>query len=66
MMKSGTRVPRIELRECGPSMDLSLRRKRFAAPDLLKRASKVPRTLQPKKVRCVLVIVSLFLFFFKN
>lgn len=51
MMKSGTRVPRIELRECGPSMDLSLRRKRFAAPDLLKRASKVPRTLQPKKVK---------------
>jgi len=34
LKKSGSRIPRVELAEIGPSMDLVLRRQRFASGDL--------------------------------
>lgn len=51
LKKSGTKVPRVELEEIGPSMTLLLRRSRFASDDLRKRACKQPRQLQNKKVK---------------
>lgn len=43
---SGTRVPRVELTEMGPSLDLSLRRWREADPDMWKAAMKRPKVKQ--------------------
>jgi len=40
--KSGTNVPRVELTECGPRMDLVLRRHRPALPDTAKAAYAQP------------------------
>eukprot|EP00088_Acartia_fossae_P016109 TRINITY_DN18982_c0_g1_i2.p1 TRINITY_DN18982_c0_g1~~TRINITY_DN18982_c0_g1_i2.p1 ORF type:complete len:328 (-),score=70.56 TRINITY_DN18982_c0_g1_i2:129-1112(-) len=48
MKKSGGRIPRIELEEIGPSLDLSLRRTHLASDDLFKSACK-----QVKNVRSV-------------
>jgi ribosome production factor 2 len=47
---AGTRVPRVDLAEMGPSMDLELRRSRQAAAELEKEATKQPK-LTKKKVR---------------
>eukprot|EP01123_Difflugia_compressa_P000255 TRINITY_DN10345_c0_g1_i2.p1 TRINITY_DN10345_c0_g1~~TRINITY_DN10345_c0_g1_i2.p1 ORF type:complete len:114 (-),score=11.05 TRINITY_DN10345_c0_g1_i2:51-392(-) len=49
MRKSGTRVPRVELEEIGPSLDLVLRRTQFGAEALRTLALKVPKELNPKK-----------------
>ncbi|KAJ9504728.1 hypothetical protein QJQ45_009669, partial [Haematococcus lacustris] len=43
LKKSGTRMPRVELREMGPRLDLALRRTRTAAPDVQKEALVQPR-----------------------
>ncbi|KAL6764088.1 Brix domain-containing protein [Haematococcus lacustris] len=43
LKKSGTRMPRVELREMGPRLDLALRRTRTAAPDVQKEALAQPR-----------------------
>lgn len=51
LKKSGTRLPRVELNECGPSLDLSLRRTRYGADDVRKQACRVPTQLKPKKVK---------------
>ncbi|KAK7076414.1 rRNA-binding ribosome biosynthesis protein rpf2 [Halocaridina rubra] len=51
LKKSGTKVPRVELEEIGPSMTLVLRRTRFASDDLMKRACKQPKQLKTKKVK---------------
>merc|ERR1711860_6779 len=48
MGKSGGRIPRVELEEIGPSLDLSLRRTHLASDDLFKTACK-----QVKNVRGV-------------
>lgn len=40
LKKSGSRIPRIELSEIGPSMDLEVRRSRFAGNDLREQANK--------------------------
>jgi len=51
MKKSGTRVPRIEVEEIGPSMTLTMRRNRMGSDDLFKTACKQPKQLKPKKVK---------------
>ena len=46
MKKSGSRTPRVELAEMGPSVDLVMRRTRLATQDLYKRACKKPKALK--------------------
>ena len=54
LKKSGSRIPRVELEEMGPSMDLSLRRTHLASEDLFKSACKqVKNQDKPKKVKNV-------------
>lgn len=49
LKKSGTRIPRIELNEIGPSVDLSVRRTQLASDDLFKQSCKKPKDLKVKK-----------------
>ncbi|KAJ8673465.1 hypothetical protein QAD02_004727 [Eretmocerus hayati] len=49
LKKSGTRIPRVELVEIGPRMDLKVRRTKLAADDLFKQACKKPKELKVKK-----------------
>jgi len=49
MKKSGTRVPRVELEEVGPSIDFTLRRFQFGAEALRKLSLQKPKVLKPKK-----------------
>ena len=50
LLKSGTKTPRVELVEMGPSMDLTLRRSLEADDQLSKEAYKVPKPINvPKK-----------------
>lgn len=50
LKKSGTRIPRVELEEMGPSLDLVMRRTHLASDDLFKRACKTPKAVKvPKK-----------------
>lgn len=44
LKKSGTKTPRVELEEMGPSMDLVMRRTQLASTDLYKRSLRVPKT----------------------
>jgi len=44
MKRSGTKVPRVELVEMGPRMDLEVRRHRPAPESLLKEAMRQPKT----------------------
>lgn len=46
MKKSGSRTPRIEVEEMGPSLDLVLRRTHLASDDLMKAATKVPKVVK--------------------
>ena len=43
MKKSGSRIPRIELEEIGPSLDLVMRRTKLASDDLYKHSRKQPK-----------------------
>ncbi|KAG2134493.1 Brix domain-containing protein [Suillus clintonianus] len=43
LLPSGTRVPRVELTEMGPSLDLSLRRHQAADPEMWKAAMRRPK-----------------------
>ncbi|GAX75461.1 hypothetical protein CEUSTIGMA_g2904.t1 [Chlamydomonas eustigma] len=49
LKKSGTRVPRIVLREMGPSLDLTVRRHRAAPAELEKEACKQPKLGKKKE-----------------
>lgn len=51
LKKSGTRVPRVQLSETGPSLRASVGRHRPAPPDLWKAAMKQPEGVEKKKVR---------------
>jgi ribosome production factor 2 len=53
LKKSGTRLPRVELDEMGPSFTMAVRRHHLASDDLLKRAMRQPSQLKPKKVKNV-------------
>ena len=57
LKKSGSKIPRVELEEMGPSLDLVLRRTQLAAPDLLKTALKRPKAM---KVSIVFITILLF------
>ncbi|CAG5100379.1 Similar to Rpf2: Ribosome production factor 2 homolog (Mus musculus) [Cotesia congregata] len=48
LKKSSTRVPRIELVEIGPSMDLAVRRSKLASDDLFKQSCKKPKEYKIK------------------
>ena len=43
MKKSGTRTPRVEIQEIGPSIDFIVRRTSLASDDLYKEACKQPK-----------------------
>ncbi|KAM9154511.1 ribosome production factor 2 homolog [Pangshura tecta] len=49
LKKSGCKIPRIELEEMGPSLDLVMRRTHLASEDLYKLSLKQPKALKPKK-----------------
>ncbi|OXB73982.1 UNVERIFIED_CONTAM: hypothetical protein H355_008841 [Colinus virginianus] len=49
LKKSGCRIPRIELEDIGPSLDLVIRRTHLASDDLYKLSLKQPKALKPKK-----------------
>ncbi|XP_010187304.1 PREDICTED: ribosome production factor 2 homolog, partial [Mesitornis unicolor] len=49
LKKSGCKIPRIELEEMGPSLDLLMRRTHLASDDLYKLSLKQPKALKPKK-----------------
>jgi ribosome production factor 2 len=53
LKKSGTKLPRVELEEMGPSIDFHIGRTRFAPDELMKQALRVPPELKPKKVKNV-------------
>ncbi|GMI19995.1 hypothetical protein TeGR_g3676 [Tetraparma gracilis] len=48
---SGDKTPLPLLTSCGPDMDLTVRRRQFAPPDLWKQSMKQPRELKVKKVK---------------
>eukprot|EP00899_Mesostigma_viride_P006841 jgi/Mesvir1/16158/Mv08428-RA.1 len=51
LKKSGTKIPRVELEEMGPRMDLRVRRTREAPPDLRKEAYRTAAMETKKKVK---------------
>lgn len=53
LKKSGTRVPRIELIDAGPSLDAVVRRHRLPGEDLQREAMRTPKSLTKKKVKNV-------------
>ena len=53
MKKSGHRIPRIELEEIGPRVDLTVRRTKLASDDFYKKTRKQPQAVKEKKVKNV-------------
>ncbi|CAG0902085.1 unnamed protein product, partial [Cyprideis torosa] len=53
LKKSGTRIPRVELEECGPRIDFSLRRSKLASEDLMKAACRQPKELKARRKKNV-------------
>ncbi|KAK7478883.1 hypothetical protein BaRGS_00029864 [Batillaria attramentaria] len=51
LKKSGSRTPRVELENMGPSLDLVLRRTKLASDDLFSRSLKQPKTAKPRKIK---------------
>ena len=46
LKKSGSRTPRVEVEEMGPSLDLVLRRTHLASNDLMKAATRIPKVVK--------------------
>jgi ribosome production factor 2 len=55
LKKSGVKIPRVELEEMGPSLDLVLRRTHVASSSLFKEAIRQPKQSKIKKVKNVSV-----------
>ncbi|CAF1506146.1 unnamed protein product [Adineta ricciae] len=53
LKKSGHRIPRIELEEIGPHLDLTIRRTKLASDDFYKKTLKQPDAIKAKKVKNV-------------
>lgn len=53
LKKSGHRLPRVELEECGPRMDWTIRRTQFADRSLRKQAMEIPSAAAGKKQKNV-------------
>eukprot|EP00055_Hartaetosiga_balthica_P013451 m.69026 g.69026 ORF g.69026 m.69026 type:complete len:321 (-) comp8262_c0_seq2:2380-3342(-) len=53
LKKSGTKLPIVELEECGPAIDFKTGRNAFAADDMMKEALRRPKQLKKKKVKNV-------------
>ncbi|RUS23461.1 Brix domain-containing protein [Endogone sp. FLAS-F59071] len=51
MKKSGSKIPRVEIEEMGPALDLRLRRVKLPKDEVWKQAIRVPKELKPKKVK---------------
>ncbi|KAJ3282718.1 rRNA-binding ribosome biosynthesis protein rpf2 [Rhizoclosmatium sp. JEL0117] len=51
LKKSGTKLPKVELSECGPSFEFKVGRTRFADDAVYKQAYRVPKELTVKKVK---------------
>jgi len=49
----GSKLPLVQLEECGPSLNFKIRRYQFGSKDLMKEAHKIPREAQPTKVKNV-------------
>lgn len=54
LKKSGSRTPRIELEEMGPSFDFIVRRTKLASDDLFKLAKKQPKEIKVSKGKILL------------
>lgn len=48
LLASGSKIPRVELQECGPSFDFQLRRRRPTSIDMLNQALRRPKTQAEK------------------
>ncbi|KAI9595463.1 Brix domain-containing protein [Syncephalis fuscata] len=59
LRKSGTKLPRVELEEMGPSMDFTIRRTQFAPDELMKQALRVPAEI---KVISSLIKIAIFIY----
>eukprot|EP00112_Aurelia_sp_Birch-Aquarium-sp1_P002632 Seg1293.6 transcript_id=Seg1293.6/GoldUCD/mRNA.D3Y31 product="Ribosome production factor 2" protein_id=Seg1293.6/GoldUCD/D3Y31 len=53
LKKSGTRTPRVEINEMGPSIDFVVRRTRLASHDLYKQACRQPKAAKVQKTKNV-------------
>ena len=53
LKKSGSKVPRVELTQVGPSFDFEIRRVKTPPPDVAREAMKTAPKSSKKKVRCV-------------
>jgi len=53
LKKSGHRIPRIELNEIGPHLDLTIRRTKLASDDFYKKTLKQPDAIKEKKIKNV-------------
>jgi ribosome production factor 2 len=47
-LRSGQKLPRVEVEEMGPRIDATLGREHFPDPDMMKEALKKPKGLEPK------------------
>ena len=46
LKKSGSRLPRVEFQEMGPSVDFEVRRFKLPSKEVMREALKIPRTLK--------------------